>query len=259
MTTATTILIALTLATPTTPETRSETGRTVDTTEEALAILRKADEATKAVQAIRYRARAYGTEWLAKRTPEVDGTAVISGRDEIDIRVARFDTTVRFPGHDGARKLTYGADGTFYYLLDWDQMVAYEDADRRVTGDGGRAARQIGLREFVHETPFADEINGESVALLAGERIGKEPCYVVDVVYAENQGRTIWYFSKRDHLPRRVDRVYDDRARGVAKLVVELYDLEPDPEIADLDFALTLPEGFDKSPHFAPDVTNLPW
>lgn len=182
--TATTMIlqIPLTIATPTTPPARSEAGRASDMAAEAFAILGKADAAIKAVRSIRYRAHAYGTVWLAPRTAEVEGTAVITGSHEIHFRLARFDTSVRFPFLKVPQKLTYGADGTFYYLIDWDRKLAYEGIDRRATGHGGRAAPRIGLREFVPETPFRDEINGESVAWLAEQRIGKEPCYVVDVV-----------------------------------------------------------------------------
>jgi len=260
MNTATILLtIVLTSVTPARPETRSEVKQTQDTKAEALTVLREADKATKAVQAVRYRAREYATGWLKAQIPDVDGTAVISGSHDVDFRVARFDTTVRFPNLDTVQRLTYGADGTFYYLIDWDKMLVYEGIDHRVTGQGGRAAQRIGLREFVHETPFLDELNGKSVALLADERIGTELCYVVDVVYAGNGGHAVWYFSKHDYLPRRVDRIFDGGARGVAKFVVELYDLEPEPALDSLEFALTLPDGFEKSPNFAPDVRNLPW
>ncbi len=260
LTTTTMILVvASTLATPTSPKPSSETGRAADTTAEALVILQKADAATRAARTIRYRAHAYATGWLTKRIAEVEGSAVITGSHEVHFRVARFDTSIRFPHLKYVQRLTYGADGTFYYLIDWDQKLAYEEIDPRVTGHGGRAAQQIGLREFVVESPFGDEINGDSVVLLAEKRIGKEPCYVVDVVYANNGGHAVWYFSKRDHLPRRVDRVYDNAARGAAMFVVELYDLETDPEIDSRDFALKLPDGFERSARFAPDVRDRPW
>ncbi len=260
MTTATmSLLVALSMASATTPAERPESGHIADTTAEALAVLGQADAAIKAVRTIRYRAHAFATGWLTNRIAEVEGTAVISGSHEIHFRAARFDATVRFPYLNDVQKLTCGADGTFYYLIDWDQKLAYEGIDLRVTGHGGRAVQRIGLREFVHETPFDDEINANSVALLADQRIGKEPCYVVDVVYAHEGGHAVWYFSKRDYLPRRVDRVFDNPTRGVATAVVELYNLEANPEIDSGDFALKVPEGFEKSARFAPDVRNLPW
>ena len=145
--TATTLVLVIALAgaTPTSPQARSETGGAADTTAAALAILGEADEATKALQAIRYRARAYATGWLAEQIPEVEGTAVITGNHEAHFRVARFDTSVRFPFLTTSQKLTYGADGTFYYLINWDEKRLYEGLDRRVTGHGGRAAQRIGL------------------------------------------------------------------------------------------------------------------
>ena len=195
---------------------------------------------------------------LAEQIPEVEGTAVITGNHEAHFRVARFDTSVRFPFLTTVQKLTYGADGTFYYLINWNEKRVYEGLDRRVTGHGGRAAQRIGLREFVHETPFSDEIRADTVALLAEERIGNEPCYVVDVVYADSAGRAVWYFSKSDYLPRRVDHIYNKPRRGVATFVVELYDVEPDPEIESGEFTLQLPDGFDKSARSAPELLNLP-
>lgn len=41
--------------------------------------------------------------------------------------------------------------------------------------------------------------------------------------------------------------------------MVELYDLEPNPEIDSRDFALKVPGGFEKSARFAPALLNIPW
>jgi len=263
MMTATTILtLILTQAwLASTPSERPATPQNAEALPLAVAILTKADEATKAVESVRYRAHATGTGWLQERIPEVEGTAIIAGEHEVQFRLARFDTQVRFPSADHVQKLTYGADGTHYYLIDWEAKLFYEDADRRVTGRAGRVAQQIGLREFVHPTPFDDEIHGDLVRLVDRANVDREPCYVIDVEYANNGGHAVWYISRRDYLPRRVDRVQQDRDGNVGAFVVEIYDLEVNPTIDAEQFKLSPPEDFETSARFAPDRAgrSIPW
>ena len=82
--------------------------------------------------------------------------------------------------------------------------------------------------------------------------VGDEPCYVIDVTYRGGISESTWYFSQRDFLPRRVDRIYRRRqARATTELVVT--DLVVDPELKADTLSCTVPEGFEKTDRFAPN------
>ena len=94
-----------------------------------------------------------------------------------------------------------------------------------------------------------DEINADKAELKEDKKIGSEECYQIDVVYKGGQLKALWYFSKKDLLPRSVERI--DR-EGQGSTVLEVTELEVDPNLPDDAFKATVPEGFKKSDDFAP-------
>ena len=82
-------------------------------------------------------------------------------------------------------------------------------------------------------------------------KIGDEECYEINVVYARSQGEATWFFSKKDFLPRRVDRVVTRQAGGekaTTQLIVT--DLVVNPKFPDDPFKLVVPEGYAKTDKF---------
>ena len=148
--------------------------------------------------------------------------------------------------------ITGGGDGEMFFLVDHQTKRAYSDMDPNVFGSGGRALNAVRMLEFVHDTPFDDEINAETVELQGIEEIGGVPCHKIRVVYGSGQGESIWFFSKEDFLPRRRVRVINDPQRGEGSIEVTITELEIDPEIGADRFALQLPEGYEKIDDFAP-------
>ena len=75
--------------------------------------------------------------------------------------------------------------------------------------------------EFIVAEPFGDEIKGKSQTLKGSDTIAGEDCYVIVVVYQQEQApQATWYISKKDFLPRaRLDEIKlpDGREWGIAQ------------------------------------------
>lgn len=225
-------------------------------TNEAIEILRRVDAAAKAVKSVKYTGSFRGTDWLANRVSQVEGTAAIAGVTGSAPRISRFDQfrfDVRVQNNDSeeVRRFIAGHVGESFYLVDWQKQIVHVGSIPDVLGSDGRTAQAIGMVEFVHPTPFSDEINGEEAALTGTAMVGSEPCYVIDVTYRGGSEST-WYFSQKDFLPRRVDRVY---RRGGQRATTELVvtDLVVGPELNASALALVVPEGFEKTNRFPPN------
>ena len=110
--------------------------------------------------------------------------------------------------------------------------------------------------EFVHATPFNDEINGRSQELKGSVKIGDEDCYEIHVVYAADRApQATWAFSKKDFLPRRrIDAFPAALAGGQAGTTIKtITNLVVEPKLDEDAFKLKLPEGYTKTDDFAPD------
>jgi len=224
----------------------------------AMEVLRRADEAARAVHAVRYEARRFGTGEAARRFLQVEGTVMIAGAFERHFDTARFEALLKFPGSDLVHRATYAADGDSYCLIDHDEKIYYHNSDPRVTGHMGRFVQFMGMREFIHPTPFQDELNGVSAELVGRESVCGEPCYVVDVLYAGQKQRAIWYFSIKDFLPRRVERILNPSEREKGGPVIEIAGLEVDPAVDAETFRIDVPEDYRQSPRFAVDLMSMP-
>ena len=221
---------------------------------QAVEILKKADEATKAVKLVRYRGRVKATGWLAARVPLVEGTAVIGGEFTRTYQVFRFDVEVREDDAAEPNKFKAGGNGEMFFLLDMQKKIAHQNANPTAIGSDGRRAQLIGMPEFVHPTPFSDEINGEKEELKGTDQVGGHECHVIHVVYGFGRGQeATWYFSKKDFLPRGVDRIMVDPRSGKGALELVITDLVVDPKLDKDTFTLVLPEGFKKTERSAPN------
>ena len=222
------------------------------TDSDAVKILKKLDAAAKAVKAVKYTVTAKGTGELAALVPELEGTFILVGYDAQGMAEKYLiEATVTLPGSSEKKKLTAGTDADMYFVVDHEAKKAYEDIDPAVMGNLGRNLLGGLMIEFVHPTPFADEINGKTQEITGSKMIGGEDCYEIHVVYANDQEAT-WYVSKKDFLPRaRTDvRTLRDGRKGTMEKVITK--LEVDPKVGDDTFKLKLPEGYTKTDDFAP-------
>jgi len=225
--------------------------------EKAVAILDNVNDAAKAVRVVSYRGSYHATGWLANRVASVEGTALIGG---ITLDKGRFrgferflfDVRVREPGSEESQRFTSGHDGRTFYLIDWQTNTVHAHADRAVLGSDGRTAQSIAMVEFVHPTPFDDEINADELEMRGTAIVGDQECHVIAVVYAFGRGEATWYFSKSDLLPRRVDRIFR-REGELATTVLEVTGLVIEPALETEALALKVPEGFEQTDVFAID------
>jgi hypothetical protein len=215
-------------------------------------ILKKVDAAAKAVKAVKYKATFKGLEESAAQLPEVEGTVVISGWTGGGPEKFLYDAKVKRPGSSEVRQITAGGDGEEFFVIDHANKTAYVDIDPAVLGRTGRTAAALLTAEFVHPTPFSDELNGQKQELKGSKTIGGEDCYEIHVVYAGAGGEALWHFSKKDFLPRaRRDLLAAPGGQRRSQQRI-LMDVVVDPKFEKDPFKFKLPEGYTKTDDFAP-------
>ncbi len=215
-------------------------------------ILRRVDAASKAVAAVKYRGKLTGTEAAKSHIATVEGTVIMSGWANSAPQKYRCDVKVAQPGSSEVKHITIGSDGAAFFLIDHEAKKAYQGSRPAVLGPTGAMAVALWLREFLHETPFTEEIEGDKQELKAGITIGGEECYEIHVVYAGAIGEAVWWFSKRDFLPRGVQRFIRTPSGERAAQRWELTDVVVDPKLAKDTFKLVLPNGYTKTNEPAP-------
>ena len=234
-------------------ETKTQKTKAGDLTD-PLEILKKVDAAAKAVKAVKYDVtfESSGTNPRNPRT-ELKGS-VIMGGEMIDFVPEKILVEVEIKGGDSdeVRRFSAGSDGEVFYFVDHQARKAYEDIDPAVMGSGARYFQPAVMIEFLHPTPFSDEINGKTRELKGSKVVNGEDCYEIHVVYAaDNAPKAIWHFSKKDFLPRgRIDEYSGPGGNVVLKKV--LAKLVVDPKLDEKTFKLKLPEGYTKTDDFAP-------
>ena len=244
-------------ATAQTYEVTQDAAQNPRTSDAALAVLKKADEAAKAVKSVRYKGHYTATARRSAGIREVRGTVLLTGGFSRGFQKFFVDAQVRYRDTEEVKRFTAGGNGEEFFMIDWQNKVVHADMDPQVIGTDGRIAQRIAMVEFVHPSPFSDEITGKSAELRPSATVGGEPCHVVHVVYGDGVGQqAVWYFSKADHLPRRVERISRNQGRDrTTDLIVT--DLEIDPKFDEGELKLDMPKGFKKTDEFAPNRTAL--
>lgn len=222
------------------PETKPE-AKAGDLTD-PVEILKKVDAATKAVKFVKYNAVVEGTGALAARVGKVEGTVVMSGWANNNVEKFRCEAKVSQPGSADVQDVVAGSDGKMFFAIDHKGKKAFENASPLTLGKAGNAARQLLMAEFVHPTPFNDEIEGKNHALKGTKKIGEEECYEIQLEYSKTPQQVVWFVSKKDFLPRAVDRLEKDGSRKwtITNLVI-------DPKSDKDPFKLEVPEGYTRA------------
>ena len=219
---------------------------------DGLEILKKADAAAKTLKAVQYKAAAKGLGADEARLPKVEGTAVMSGWSNSMPQNYRYEVKVQRPGSSEIVEYTAGSDGNMVFLIDPSKKIAYEDIDPAVLGSNARVVGSVAVRKLLSPEAFADEIKAEKVELKGEAKIGGQDCYEVNVHYGKDRGDGLWFFSKSDFLPRRLDRTFPTRSGEPGGRQTILTDLVANPMLDQATFKLSLPEGFIKTDDFAP-------
>lgn len=212
-------------------------------------ILQAADDATKEVKGVAYEAEFFGEGSQADDLPHIKGKVKMKKPKSSvlgDILRGAGSPPMRA---EGTMKRGNSEEMSFKVATDGKLAYSIDDEHKTITkgeiSDAGRLLRSGGallMREFAHPTPFSDELRGESKHE-GIKKIGDQDCDVIYVTYSGGQGEARWYFSKEDHLPRRVDRI-SKRGDDVGSSVTVVTNLEVDPEFAKGTFRLKTPEGY---------------
>ena len=216
---------------------------------QALEILKEADTKIKAVSSVRYKVKSVPTGIATNFSGTSEGTVVLSG------------WTGQFPekflieakGERGGKPMDFtgGGNGESYFLIDHVAKKAYQDIDPAVMGSAANVVFGLAMLEFVHDKPFDDELEADTVELLDPAEVGGVECHQIHVAYAGGRGESVWFFAKSDLLPRRRILKFQ-RPQGEGAIDRTLQDVEIDPQLPDSTFAFKLPEGYQKIDDFAP-------
>lgn len=233
-----------------TPEEAKAKPKRHPTHDAGVEILKKVDAAAKAVKSVRYDGSLTGVDGTGKAF-EIKGKVVVRRGTDGNPDSYIYDVHAKQGDDAESRRLTVGGNGDMYYLIHWEKKIAYEDLDPAVVGREGRTVMGIYMREFTHPTPFSDEINATGVEVRESAKVGDEDCYVIHVNYGARGQESTWYFSKKDYLPRQREM---HNNRSSTPNVQTIMNLKIDGAVADDEFVLHLPDGFEKTDDFAPSA-----
>ncbi|MCP3962961.1 MAG: PQQ-binding-like beta-propeller repeat protein [bacterium] len=219
---------------------------------EAVAILKKVDAAVKAVKGIRFEGYTKPTGVALNFRSPAEGGGVMYGWNGQGPETFYGHVKTTRQGSGEPLELTGGSDSETYFLIDHGAKKAYEDMDPGVMGTSGQALASLGMREFVHPTPFDDEINAQSVELQGKEEVAGVECYKIHVDYGRGGQMSTWFFSTEDMLPRRRVQHFAIPDQGEGSFEITLTKLEVDPEVTPETYRMKLPEGYEKVDDFAP-------
>lgn len=217
----------------------------------AMEILKKSEAALRQVKLARYQAQYEGTGWVKQYVADIEGSALLGEPSKYDITRFRCEVKLTPPKSSETLELTVGCDGDLFFLIDPQAKMVYADIDQAVLGAQQRNVQRVLLQDFVAKEPLADDLKAEKVELKEATKVGDEVCYQIHVTRSETQ-EVNWFVSKKDWLPRRVDRVYKNPQgeQGTTRLVIT--NLVAESTFRAAPFKLNVPDGFTKTDEFAP-------
>lgn len=218
---------------------------------EAKQLLLKSRAAIRQAKVVSYQAEYGATGYIKKWVKDVRGKVLVGEKAKYE--VPRFLLDITMPGDEDAEPdhYTVGCNGDEYFLVDAKTKTVYVDLDPAVLGSNSRAFQRVILPEFGDENAFEDELEAEHLELGEAESVAGEDCAVVRVKN-ESPPDIVWWISQKDHLPRRVRRLYKDDEDGEGTTELTLSALVVNPKVTDAPFRVRVPDGFKKTDDFAP-------
>jgi len=222
-----------------------------------LEILKKADAAAKTVKSVKYHVviepSGAAEQFGGKAEGDVIMSGVLTDGGRPTIEKYYVELKVQAPNSGEIRHISGGTDGEDFYVVHHAEKTAYQDIDPAVMGRAGRTLTAGFMIEYLLDGPFDDEMNGRAREFKGIKKVAGEECYVVHVVYQNEQApQATWHFSVKDLLPRcRVDEyTLQDGSKGAIRKTISK--LEVNPKLAPDAFKLKLPEGYTQTDDFAP-------
>jgi outer membrane lipoprotein-sorting protein len=219
--------------------------------DKAKEILGKTAAALEKIRFARYEGNYKGIGWATEYVPRIEGSVALGEPSEYDIE--RFYCKVKLTPQksEDTLELTAGSDGDIYFLVDQATKTVYADMDEAVLGPQSRNIQRILMRPFVAKEPLADDLKAEKVELMEPTVVAGEDCHQVRVTRSESQD-VVWFVSKKDWLPRRVDRHYKNDKGEIGTTQLVLAKLTAETTFKPAPFQLKVPKGFTKTDEFAP-------
>ena len=224
-------------------------------TAQAKEILKQAQEALKQAKVLRYEGKYVGTGWVKQYVPDVEGSAIIGEASEYDLVRFCCDVKLTPAGTEEVVELSAGCDGELYFLTDPKVKTVYADIDDAVLGPYMSDLRRFLLPEFLADEPLAAELAAADMRLAEPEKLESETCRKV-VVKFPNGRSTVWYFAKKDALPRRVDRFYPHPQQGEASTSFTMSKVSSESKFSLEPFKVKVPEGYTRTDDFPPAKTT---
>ncbi len=235
----------------------ASSGALADTEEEILAILKKADAATRAVKSVSYHGEYFGFGMYEPRLPHISGELKVKeGRQSIlGALLGKHDKTGHprlwaegtfvAPGQDDADGVgfTISTDGSKVYRINRESR-SFLSTKLSVGSRVIDVAQRLYMLEFLHPTPFNDEINALEKKYEGKKTIGDVECHVIHVKYLNNS-LSRWFFGVDDYLPRRVDRILGQTEDGEFGYTLQIRDLVVSPKLDNAIFTMEVPEGYE--------------
>lgn len=218
---------------------------------DATEILRRADQAARAVNTVRYRVQGRA-EGLGGEPYSLTGLVTIRGGSATGLGRYRMELELRSGEAGEARKLVIGSNGQEFWRIDERTRKVHVGTRPDVLGDVSDIVALAGMQEFVHPEPFKDELEGRRRELAGLKEVGGEECYEITVQYADERFRAVWCFSTRDFLPRRVVRSLARPGVRGATMETTVEQLEIAPVLDPGFFDVPVPEEYTRTDESAP-------
>jgi len=205
-------------------------------------LLKKTDAAAKAVKLVKYDFSFEPTGSQAANLGKAEGTVYLSGWAGNDAEKSRCEAKVSIPRSSDVHDVVVGNNGKMLFVIDNRAKTVQQNVSELRMSWVPRTAWGLRVLEFVHPTPFSDEINAKNHVLKGSTKIGDEDCYEISLDYNTTPPQSVvWVVSKKDFLPRAVERF---TAGGSLKWTIS--NVVVDPKLEKDPFVLVVPEGYTK-------------
>lgn len=209
-------------------------------------VLEQADAAARKLKSVKYTLRAQRLDVPPERSSRLEGTAIVVGWNGETPNKFRYEVKT-WPGGGGEpATVIVGYDGEQYWALNMRDKKAFTGETIESIGAYQLLVSFFPIHEFVLPAPFGDEIIANRQEYMGTATVEGELCDQVHVAYRSGAQEATWYFSVKDHLPRRVDRRLSDPAGAIVTRGSVITEVVADPELSDDTFTLIIPESFVK-------------
>jgi len=206
------------------------------------AVLNDAISALKALRTVRYEATGRVEGVLAAQMSNISGTVTMVAVPGADFPKVRIDAQVTRPKETTSQRVELASDGKTIMLVDHGQRT-YAKLD--LPAGQSLLSHVIGLfvSDFTSRAPLEREARATTLRYVGRERAGKDECDVIHALFPTENVESRWWFSRKDHLPRRIQRVINSPL-GPTTLTISITSLDTVPTFREEDFRLEKPDGF---------------